>query len=695
MAGTDVEMDLLDELRRLRRNQVQENQQLQTRIQELENLVYSNGGGSTGASKQSGGEIVEKVDEFRILKRENYNLKLRLGLAEFPGRTYDKDKIAKAEAHAAYVLEYERKKSNIFGENKTDDDEAAKKVLVAKEGEETNMTKEMMEEANKKKQKKGLFKKVAHGHSGVWCFCCKGKGLLFCCTFSNKIRPSPSESGRPPLISTPSEYLDRQLSAGKQEGTGNSFQNSQLPYRPMKEVLNNPDGSKFKKSNIPKSFAGKKWSPPAEHTNQHDFVWTSYDVEFGPGPLGMKLNIHPDAKGCFVHHVEPGSQADMAKVTVNEKISTVGGVKISGAHDAMAELKKQSRPVLLTFLRPSLKEQPRRPSAKRSNSWRGDIEIPNMTEILKRNSNGAVASTSERSAGNKTGSSPRLTLEEEQAPKKAKSILGISTIDTNDLPTGNNAKKIITRSEMDQKLSPDRDNMRNGLIGSSKNNGDDDNERPLDSTLNVLMRKNVSPQEVTESYLRAGTKQQHTLNSSVIDGSEKEKDKAENIARKIREAQKRTEKGGSDDDSLLSSSSSEEEDMEEEMEEEEEELRIAPRRKKSKNSRRKKSSSRRKKSKNARRRRSRQASSSSSNSDMSSDDDENLKILKLKKKKRDDSESRTRLANIKKKRAASVASIKASSLNIAPSPKRLTWKEKMELRKQQAMKDFDDEEEDV
>ena len=378
MAGTDVEMDLLDELRRLRRNQVQENQQLQTRIQELENLVYSNGGGSTGASKQSGGEIVEKVDELEFLKRENYNLKLRLGLAEFPGRTYDKDKIAKAEAHAAYVLEYERKKSNIFGENKTDDDEAAKKVLVAKEGEETNMTKEMMEEANKKKQKKGLFKKVAHGHSGVWCFCCKGKGLLFCCTFSNKIRPSPSESGRPPLISTPSEYLDRQLSAGKQEGTGNSFQNSQLPYRPMKEVLNNPDGSKFKKSNIPKSFAGKKWSPPAEHTNQHDFVWTSYDVEFGPGPLGMKLNIHPDAKGCFVHHVEPGSQADMAKVTVNEKISTVGGVKISGAHDAIAELKKQSRPVVLTFLKPS---------------WR-DIEIPN--DAVAEIPNDAVANTSEK-----------------------------------------------------------------------------------------------------------------------------------------------------------------------------------------------------------------------------------------------------------------------------------------------------------
>jgi hypothetical protein len=60
----------------------------------------------------------------------------------------------------------------------------------------------------------------------------------------------------------------------------------------------------------------------------------------------------------------------MAKVTVNEKILSVGGVKIIGVHNAIAELKKQSRPVVLTFSRPS---------------WR-DIEIPND----------AVANTSEK-----------------------------------------------------------------------------------------------------------------------------------------------------------------------------------------------------------------------------------------------------------------------------------------------------------
>ena len=47
-----------------------------------------------------------------------------------------------------------------------------------------------------------------------------------------------------------------------------------------------------------------------------------YDVQFGPAPLGIKFNTNPDTKGCFVSHVEPGSQADVAHipVSVNDKV---------------------------------------------------------------------------------------------------------------------------------------------------------------------------------------------------------------------------------------------------------------------------------------------------------------------------------------------------------------------------------------
>ena len=82
-----------------------------------------------------------------------------------------------------------------------------------------------------------------------------------------------------------------------------------------------------------------------------------YNAYFRTGPLGIKFNMHPDIKECLVNHVEPGSQAKKAKVRVNDKVLTVGRIKVSNAPTAMAEIKKQDRPILITFFRQSLAEK--------------------------------------------------------------------------------------------------------------------------------------------------------------------------------------------------------------------------------------------------------------------------------------------------------------------------------------------------
>jgi hypothetical protein len=80
--------------------------------------------------------------------------------------------------------------------------------------------------------------------------------------------------------------------------------------------------------------------------------WIPYYVEFGPGSLGIKLKDTSNwyTGGCYVNYVEPGSQAETEYTEENHKLLSVGGVQINNAHHAVKELKKQSRPVLVTFV---------------------------------------------------------------------------------------------------------------------------------------------------------------------------------------------------------------------------------------------------------------------------------------------------------------------------------------------------------
>ena len=78
---------------------------------------------------------------------------------------------------------------------------------------------------------------------------------------------------------------------------------------------------------------------------------TEHQVVFQSGALGMKLNVHPEAMGCFVHHVELNSQSYHGQVQVNDQIMKVGTINVLNAKEAMKELQQQPRPVVLTFRR--------------------------------------------------------------------------------------------------------------------------------------------------------------------------------------------------------------------------------------------------------------------------------------------------------------------------------------------------------
>jgi len=86
-----------------------------------------------------------------------------------------------------------------------------------------------------------------------------------------------------------------------------------------------------------------------KYNNSHNDESTGYQVTFQPGALGMKLNVHPNATGCFVHHVEINSQSYHGQVQVNDQIIKVGTVRVLNAKDTMKELQQQPRPVVLTF----------------------------------------------------------------------------------------------------------------------------------------------------------------------------------------------------------------------------------------------------------------------------------------------------------------------------------------------------------
>jgi hypothetical protein len=74
-----------------------------------------------------------------------------------------------------------------------------------------------------------------------------------------------------------------------------------------------------------------------------------YQATFQDGPLGIKLNVHPKAMGCVVHHVEVNSQSYDQHIQTGDQILKVGAVKVTNAKDAMLELKQQPRPIVLTL----------------------------------------------------------------------------------------------------------------------------------------------------------------------------------------------------------------------------------------------------------------------------------------------------------------------------------------------------------
>ena len=74
-----------------------------------------------------------------------------------------------------------------------------------------------------------------------------------------------------------------------------------------------------------------------------------YQATFQDGPLGIKLNVHPKAMGCVVHHVEVNSQSYDQHIQTGDQILKVGTVKVTNAKDAMLELKQQPRPIVLTL----------------------------------------------------------------------------------------------------------------------------------------------------------------------------------------------------------------------------------------------------------------------------------------------------------------------------------------------------------
>ena len=211
------------------------------------------------------------------------------------------------------------------------------------------LSKELEREAEEgdgtdKSKKKMSFHKTALAHSGVWCCCCKGAGIsqfLFSSSKQKESAGSPRSSKSSPSSSdgySPHTLLDGKLQNMNKIDIPNK-NNETMTYPPMKHVLSNQKTSNT--TTAPYPFK--------EHFLKDGHDWEAYTRTFTTGSLGMKLNIHPDASGCFVHHVALNSQADVGNVQVNDKIVQVGRVAVNDANAAMLELKKQPRPIVLTF----------------------------------------------------------------------------------------------------------------------------------------------------------------------------------------------------------------------------------------------------------------------------------------------------------------------------------------------------------
>ena len=649
----DVETQLTDVLKSAKKI-VTRNKKLEARVSELEEIAYNMSGNDAliGASKD-GLALSPSNKKLKALELENTNLKLRLGLLDLTDRQIStpKQQLANSTSNdndegPKYITTYQRRKS-ARGSGELEKQELVPHAEKLEDGQPKKLT---MKDIEKQRQIAKRKKKnhVTSKQSGVWCWCCKGAGIRLFAKSSKIGHLSPNGKGnnnnnnnkknnRPTMshssgASGSQMLLDGSLAADERSTALNSSRSQKQASRSTQQAKN-------------KTIQEK-------NSVEHEYTWMSYEVEFGPGALGMKLNIHPDAIGCFVHHVEPDSQAEKAKVTVNEKISHVGTVAVKDAHEAMAELKRQSRPIRLTFMRATVK--PTRPiGLERRNSYRGDVIIPEMEKIMAQekkrrdssNENGGKNGKNEKNEKNEKDGN-RDNNNSSDNDNGAGSKTGSPRLGKNEAtPTKNNSALVIPNAS--SKVSPqqregtldDGQGIHMSSNNDTKSNNNNNamqanNEDQLDSTLDVLLRRQAA--STNNNVSEDSSSSESSADEEVVQKSSKQRKKQPSKRRR------RQEKGAisSGSDSSISSDSSDSSDEE--------------------------TSKRRSRAKKVKK--------------------EKLKAIKMKQKKRNKKKAAKKLVK-------SVPKVNASKFKLAPSPsKRMTWKEKMELRKQQT---FDDEEEDV
>ena len=670
------------------------------------------------------------------LESENHMLRLRLGLDEMDAGSEDEDTQAASQ----------RRMSE--GGGKHEEPEYAKKYLRRKSFAGTYVSGEDKEEGDlakfqAKENKKVGDKKVAEAlrraaakSSATWCGCCKGAGYRLCPKSKSKGTVVPLDAAdilqrQISLEKSDSQYMDEQLLTG---GTGrlSSALGSAL-YPTVQSVLSNEQkGARFRRSSLKQPEYD--WEPyvaifqvgplgmklnvhpdaegcfvhhvelnsQASNANvqlNHRIVkvgdveistasealeqlsklprpieltflkatnvlleeppasqWKAYVVTFVPGKLGMKLNIHPDAIGCFVHYVEPKSQADLSNVQLNHRIIKVGDVEVSDAHETMAALKVLPRPVELTFLKPLQQSTPiSQPAAELNSSAGIKVGSPRLNS-----SDQHTSATIARSPSSDLKA--RSTLGYEEAPKKAAQILGRPTTDEPDNVTLKASELLgVTKKEDESKQQSALDDYaKHARISSSEEESEEeesseggDGERDSSSIPRSNLRGDGVPAVANNE--KAQEKNRETFSSDEGSGSG----------------------SGSGSDSIDSNDNP----------------KIMRRKKRAKAKAQKK-----KRSKKSRRRRDeeRRYSSSDGEEDSSSSDRERDRSPTRRKAQK----SRRGGKKVGSKVLSNAHLVRfQSKFKMTPPPQRLTWKEKMELRQRQAQMNssqgFDDGEEVV
>jgi hypothetical protein len=297
-------------------------------------------------------EALKKLDKLKKLESENKILRIRLGLDDPDPYNHKSKNIID---HNKNVLPHDE--PAYFSHSET----SRRLSLGLGLAEISSLQSMKMKSEVSESAAKLTFRKVAAMNSDVWCGCCKGAG--FCAFFYKKKKPSTIIPINPkasnfdedaPLEKSPTLILDEKLTGIDKVNSPTKITDEMYP--PISAVMsrNNcqkPPSPKAQKTHAPTTLKNMSSSNRIfeNHVLKDGHDWTAYTVTFGVGSLGMKLNIHPDATGCFVHHVEENSTAHKENVKVNDKIVKVGNVEVINAKEAMAELKKQPRPVILTF----------------------------------------------------------------------------------------------------------------------------------------------------------------------------------------------------------------------------------------------------------------------------------------------------------------------------------------------------------